>query len=193
MRTREADPGMRGMTLETLVALALTAIVAFGAHVAWKSLAKGSREAERTAAMQRGLKAVTREIESDLKRAGFGISGLDAFTTLKKDEVGFIYKDLVGTYCAANDTAFIGYTAGSRSVVKRVACGGTPKADKVLAVEPDSLSLAFAYLDGTGASTGVSANVRTVEFDLVITADEAPRRTARKRSVRGSVSIVNNL
>ena len=184
----------KGMTLvETLVALVLTGILGFGTHLAWKTLSKGQNEADRTAAMQRSLKAVTGEIESDLKRAGFGVAGLDVFTTMKKDQVGFLYKDLVGTYCPANDTAFIDYKAGPRSVVKHVACGGSPRPDKELAVAPDIMNLAFAFLDGTGASTGVSANVRTVEFDLVITAADGPRRTARKRSVRGSVSIVNNL
>lgn len=44
----------------------------------------------RTAGMQRGLKAVTGEIESDLKRAGFGVAGIDVFPIMKKDQVGFI-------------------------------------------------------------------------------------------------------
>jgi hypothetical protein len=110
--------------LETVVGLALAALVIAAAQLAWRTLAKGTAETKRTADMQRELKGLTREMEADLKRAGFGLSGVEVFTAMKKDEVGFVYLDLVGTYCAANDTVRIDYLAGGHSLAKRVACSG---------------------------------------------------------------------
>lgn len=182
------------MTLiEILVGLLLTVLVFAIFRVSYRTLARSSLDVSRTTDIQREVKAVSRELASDLKRAGFGITGIDIFTTLDPDKVKFLYRDLVGTYCAADDTVIIGYSADGKSLTKNVSCAGVSKPVKVIDFAPDSLSLVFAYRDENGASTGASAAVRTVEFSLDVVSNPSWTFLKRHRSSKASIGIVNNL
>ncbi|GEM_PF-5436725 len=182
-----------GMTLiEILVGLLLSTIVIFVFRVAYKSLVRGGQDVDRTTAIQREVKGMTRDLEIDLRRAGFGLSGMDIFATMNPSQVRFLFKDLVGADCAANDTATVTYTADGHSLIKDLACAGKSRPRKVVDISPDSLTLALSYLDGTGAVTGASANVKTVSFSVEILSNPNLKNFKKARASQGSIAIVNN-
>jgi Tfp pilus assembly protein PilW len=192
--SRPSGPsGQSGMTLiEILVGMLLSVLVLFIFRTAYKTLARGNQDVDRTTVLQREVKAMSRDLEIDLKRAGFGVAGTTVFSVMKKSQVRFLYRDLVGATCAANDTAVVTYTADAHALLREVVCSGTAKPAKRIDISPDSLALSLAYLDGTGAATGSAAFVKTVTFIVEIVSNPLASNFHKTRAAQSSVAIVNN-
>lgn len=178
--------------LELVIILGIMGIVGVLFHLGYKALARGTTDVGATADMQGLVKSMGNQIESDLKRAGFGLSGSSAFSTLSPHELAFNFKDLLGASCAAGQNATIRYSMEGNALVRELTCDGGSKPKKVTDGGRASLSLSFRYLDNTGKYTAVSNKVRTVEYTVEAVSGHDPKNSAKKRMSSGSVSVVNN-
>lgn len=178
--------------VELVVGLAIMGIVGLIFAVAYRSLSKGSAEISSTADMQRVVKSMGTQLESDLKRAGFGLGGGSAFNTLGAREISFNFKDLLGTSCAAGELATIRYSLAHNALARDLSCDGRTRPRKAIGAGMDSLGLTFRYLDNAGNVAASSAQVRTVEYALELTSGRGHGESRKKRASAGSVSIVNN-
>lgn len=178
--------------METVVGLGLLAIAAVMVGMGYKTLSKGNAEIGNTTEMQRVVKQMGTQIESDMKRAGFGLGGTGAFTSLQTSAVTLNYKDLLGASCAAGQVATIRYSVYNNSLIREAACDGKSLPKRVNEAGKDILSLKFRYLDNTGKPTSLSDKVRTVEYSVELLSGLPGQSEHKKRASAGSVSIVNN-
>lgn len=182
-----------GLTLmEMVVALGLFGIAAAIFGVGYKAMAKGTVEVGNTTDMQRVVKSMGTQLESDIRRAGFGLGGATAFSTLKDQEVSLHYKDLLGSSCAAGQVVSIRYSVHSNSLMREASCDGKGLPQRLEAAGKDSLAVRFRYLDNSGKATAASNQVRTVEYVVELTSGLKLHGDKKKRASAGSVSIVNN-
>ena len=178
------------MTLiEILIGLALMAVVLLMVGYGYRAVVKGNVEVNNTAEMQSIVKAAGHQLEGDLKRAGFGMGGGAAFSTMKGSEIALNFLDLPGATCAQGEPVSIHYSISHNAIVRELACNGKPKPSKATEGGRDTLDMRFRYLDNTGNTAATSDKVRTVEYTIEV---RAGMGTKKSRASTGSVSIVNN-
>lgn len=192
-RGRRPRPGQAGLTIaEVVVGLGLMGIVAVILAGAYKVVSRGKTDIANITSMQQTAKTAGTRLESDLKRAGFGLGGATVFSTLRTREVAFSFKDLVGAACAAGEIAAIRYSMDQGEMVRELWCGGASSGRKATSTGRDSIQVTFRYLDDRGHATAQSGRVRTVEYTLDMISGIGDGHNRKTRSATGSVSIVNN-
>jgi len=174
------------------VGLGLMSIVALILAGAYKVVSRGKTDIANITSMQQTAKTVGTQLESDLKRAGFGLGGGTAFSTLRTREVAFNFKDLVGASCAAGQVAAIRYSMEQGEMVRELWCEGASSGRKATSTGRDSIQVTFRYLDDRGHITNRSDRVRTVEYTLDMISGIGDEHNRKARASTGSVSIVNN-
>ncbi len=197
MMPKHTIKDMRGFTLpELLIAMAVSSLVISGASMVFASMIKNYNSQTRMTSMQQNGRAVLHYLERHIRMAGFdqfeqafSDSGLEVFTELSSDEIGFLVDrgTLVGSSINQKPNGKIddhweekiAFRLEGDKLQRQNAAGTW------LLVADNIDALNFVYLDKNGDVTDVSEEVGSVQISIVSrSADRAgftSVRTAQQR------------